>query len=158
MDKERKDFEKLVQLLNQISEKMNSMHEPAFDFGTGVPLYRVEIHTIKAIGDSPGMNMTGLAEYMGVTKGAVSQTVGKLASKGLVVKTAAADNEKEILPQLTELGWKGYNEHERLHTLMFEAVREYYGDRFKPELKRFTSVMSDLNQIMDRFEEKGLKK
>jgi DNA-binding MarR family transcriptional regulator len=156
MDRERKDFEELVQILNEISAKMSSMHGPASDFNTGVPLYRAEIHAIKAIGDNPGINMTRLAEYMGVTKGAVSQTIGKLVRKGLVLKKEADDNDKEILPQLTELGWKGYNEHERHHTLMFEAVRDHYGDRLKSELERFMGVIRDLRDIMYMFEEKGV--
>jgi DNA-binding MarR family transcriptional regulator len=156
MNEERRDFERLMEMINQVTAKMGAMHEPALDFGTGVPLYRVEIHTIKTLGDNPGINMTGLAERMGVTKGAVSQTINKLASKGLVVKAAADDNAREILPELTELGRKGYDEHERYHMMMFDAVREYYGDRFKPELERFVSVMTDLNHILDRFDEKGL--
>jgi len=157
MDKDRKEFEKLVELINQVTAKMGSMHEPAIEYGTGVPLYRSEIHTIKAIGDNPGINVTGLADRMGVTKGAVSQTLSKLASKGLVVKKTADDNAKEVLPELTEIGRKGYREHEGYHMKMYDAVREYYGDRFKPELEKFIAVMSDLNNILDRFEEKGVR-
>ena len=158
MNSELEDFEKLVEILNQITEKMGSMHEPSFDFGTGVSLYRSEIHTIKSIGDNPGINMTTLAEKMGVTKGAVSQTINKLVNKGLVVKASADDNAREILPQLTELGWKGYQDHERFHMQMFQVVHEYYGGRFRHELKRFIRVMSDLNQILDRFEREGLRR
>ncbi|MBN2026640.1 MAG: MarR family transcriptional regulator, partial [Actinobacteria bacterium] len=118
---------------------------------------RAEIHTVKAIGDNPGINVTGLAESMGVTKGAASQILNKLVSKGLVVKRSADDNAKEILPELTQAGLKGYHKHEEFHTLMFKTVRDYYGDRFVPEMERFTSVMGDLNHILDRFEEKGLQ-
>ena len=146
-----------MEIINRVTDKMNSMHEPAIDFGTGVPLYRSEIHTIKAIGENPGINVTGLAEVMGVTKGAVSQTLSKLASKGLVVKTTSDDNAKEILPELTDLGWRGFREHDAFHMKMFDAVREYFGDRFKPELDKFMSVMSDLDCILDRFEETGVK-
>jgi DNA-binding MarR family transcriptional regulator len=157
MNQERKDFEKLIEIINKVTEKMGSMHEPAIDYGTSVPLYRSEIHTIKAIGDNPGINVTGLAEQLGVTKGAVSQTLSKLVNKGLVVKRTADDNAKEILPELTEVGRTGYREHEEYHMKMFDAVREYYGDRFKPEMEKFISVMSDLNNILDRFEEKGVR-
>ena len=160
MDEERETretFERLMELINRVTDKMGSMHEPALDFGTGVPLYRSEIHTIKAIGDNPGINVTGLAEEMGVTKGATSQTLSKLVSKGLVVKKTADDNAKEIMPELTEAGRKGYKEHEAFHKQMYDMVHNYYGDRFKPELERFMSVISDLNRILDVFDEKGLK-
>jgi DNA-binding MarR family transcriptional regulator len=102
--------------------------------------------------------VTGLAEVMGVTKGAISQILNKLVNKGLVVKKSADDNAKEILPELTEVGLKGYGEHERFHTIVFEMVRDYYGDRFGTELDKFMSVMTDLNHIIDRFEEKGLQR
>jgi len=157
MDIEREKFERLMEMINKLTDRMGSLHEPALDFGTGVPLYRSEIHTIKTIGDNPGINVTRLAERMGVTKGAISQTLSKLVIKGLVVKVAADDNAKEVLPELTEIGRRGYEEHEEFHGMMYEAVRGYFGDRFKPELERFTSVMSDLNLLLDQFDEKGLK-
>ena len=75
MNKERAAFDQLMSLLDQVMNRMGTAHSPTNDFGTGVPLYRAEIHTIQSIGQNPGINMTEMARLMNVTKGAVSQTV-----------------------------------------------------------------------------------
>jgi len=146
-------FERFLDILDQVMAKMASMHSPTRDFGTGVPLYRTEIHTVQAIGENPGINVTGLAKHMGVTKGAVSQTISKLARKGLVRKTYAEDNAKEILLELSDVGWTGFRTHEQFHMEMFDTVRECFGDNVKPRLEMLTKAMTDLNGILARYEQ-----
>ena len=99
-----KKFDEIMDLIDQVTAKMVSMHSSPQDFGAPVPLYRAEIHTIRAIGENPGINVTKLADEMGITKGAVSQTIAKLVRKGLVRKTYAADDAKEVHLELTDLG------------------------------------------------------
>jgi len=148
---ERDAFEKLLDILDQVLTKAGSIHSAPIDFGTGVPLYKAEIHTIRAIGESPGINVTKLAEHMDVTKGAVSQIINKLVRKKLVTKTHARDNAKEILLELTDLGWTGFHDHEQFHMDMFDTVQEYFGDGLKPNLEMLIRVMTDLNGILDRY-------
>lgn len=140
--------------MERAMSRMASMHESPWDFGTGVPLYRTEIHTVQAIGEHPGTNVTELAQFMGVTKGAVSQTVGKLADKGLVRKEHPAGNAKEILLHLTERGSTGFHNHQKLHMAMLDIVRDFYGDQLEEKLQVFASVMRDLNEILTIYEEK----
>ena len=99
--------------------------------------------------------MTRLAEYMGVTKGAISQTITKLARKRLVRKTYAEDNVKEILLDLTDLGWTGFHSHEQFHMELFDTVREYFGDQFKPKIEMFITAMTDVNGILAKYEQRG---
>lgn len=142
-----------MEVLHRVAHRLASLHEPALEFGTGVPLYRAEIHTIKAIGDNPGLNMMKLASRMGVTKGAASQIVGKLEGKGLVRKACADDNAREVLPELTELGWIGYREHEHQHDRIYEVVRSYHGKGMKRKLEETLEVMNDLEAILNLVEE-----
>ncbi len=133
---------------------METMHAPSLSFGTGVPMYRREIHTIQAIGKNPGINITTLAEHMGVTKGAVSQTIKKLIKKGLVNKAYAPGNAKEVLPELTDLGWIGFNNHEKFHMEALTIAREYFGDDFENKFEAIEAVMTDLNVILDEYEKR----
>jgi DNA-binding MarR family transcriptional regulator len=151
---ERAAFENLMDIFDDVVTKAGSVHSTAYDFGTGVPLYKTEIHTIRAIGENPRINVTRLAEHMGVTKGAVSQTVNKLARKGLVRKRHAHDNAREILLELTDLGWTGFHNHEQFHMDVLDVVHEYFGDRLKPNLERLTAAVTDLNSILDRYEQR----
>lgn len=130
------------------------MQQAPREYGTGIPLYGSEIHTIQAIGKSIGMNVTQLAEKMGVTKGAVSQMVSKLVEKGMVRKARAQDNAKEVVLHLTELGWIGFRNHERFDMEVLDSVREYCGSDLEARLGTFLSVMTDFDAILTLHEQR----
>ena len=140
-------------MLDKVITRMTSMHADPEDFGTGVPLHRAEIHTVQAIGHKSGMNVTQLAERMGTTKGAASQMVSKLVRKGLVRKSYAPDNAKEVLLELTDLGRVGFETHEHFHAKMFELVREHFAEEFEQKMAMFLTVLADLDTILDRHEQ-----
>ena len=154
MAMERASFEKLLDILDQVLTKAGAIHSEPHDFGTGVPLYKTEIHTIRTIGENQGINITKLAGHIGVTKGAVSQTVSKLVKKKLVRKIRTHGNAREILLELTDLGWIGFHNHEQFHMDMLDAVHEYYGDRLKRNIELLIMVLTDINEILDKYEKR----
>jgi DNA-binding MarR family transcriptional regulator len=93
-------FLKILHLYSVISRR-------PVDYGTGDLLYFTEIHTITTVGKNREINMTHLAEKMGVTKGAISQTIRKLESKNLVLKSNS-NNKKEFNLKLSERGQVAY--------------------------------------------------
>ena len=150
-------YESILRKLDRLVTVMESMHTPANSFGTGVSMYRSEIHTIQAIGKNPGINVTTLAEYFGVTKSAVSQTIAKLRKKGLLRKTHAPGNAKEVILELTDLGITGFHNHEQFHMQALAIAREYFGDRFEDKFDNIEAVMTDLNAILDIYESRKKK-
>ena len=66
----------------KLANKYNSLEKIPADYGVGKDLYHSERHLLDQIGDYPEKNITELAQFMGVTKGAISQTVKKLETKG----------------------------------------------------------------------------
>ena len=152
MSEENLIYENLMDIIDDVLTKVESLHAPSRDFGTGVPIYRKEIHTLQAIGQHPKINITALAEYMGVTKGAVSQTAAKLIKKGMVRKKYAKGSKKEVILELTDLGWVGFHNHEKFHMDMFDIAREYYGEQLKTKIEMFQTVMTDFKAILDEHE------
>ena len=146
------EFEQIMQKFDRVLMTMESIHSPSFSFGTGVLMYRREIHTIQAIGRNPGINVTTLAEHMGVTKGAVSQIIKKLNKKGLVRKTHAIGNAKEAILELTELGWTGFHNHEKFHMDTLAIARDYFGNQLENKLEMINTVMTDINAILNEYE------
>jgi DNA-binding MarR family transcriptional regulator len=144
-------YEGVLQKLEQLITKMESMHSPSLSFGTGVPMHQKEIHTVQAIGRHPGINVTNLAKHTGVTKGAVSQHLKRLVRKGLVRRTHAPGNAKEVLVELTNLGWIGFYNHEKFHMDTLDIARECYGDQLKSKLERISLAADDLNTMMDEY-------
>jgi DNA-binding MarR family transcriptional regulator len=151
------EFEQIMQKFDRVVMIMESMHSPSLSFGTGVLMYRREIHTIQAIGRNPGINITTLAEYMGVTKGAVSQIIKKLNKKGLVRKNYADGNAKEVILELTDLGQIGFQNHEKFHMDTLAIARDYFGNQLQSKLKMINTVMTDINAVLNEYEKKMKK-
>lgn len=148
MTEERRKFEELHDLLDRVVTAMVSEHTKPNDFGTGVPLYRSEIHTIQMIGENSRINVTRLADRLNVTKGAVSQTVSKLVTKGLAKRSRDRRNAKEVLLELTDLGWTGFDHHERFHLRLYSLCKDHFGETFQAKLESITEALRDLDGIM----------
>jgi len=149
-NKER--FRKLLDTMYLVMSRLAMEHMEPYSFGTDITLHRTEIHTIQAIGEHEGINLTDLAALMNVTKGAVSQTISKLTGKKLVNKIHKDENAKEINLSLTEKGWIGFKNHDSMHMQMYDIVKKYYGKNFEQKLIEFSSVMEDLNSILQIIE------
>lgn len=80
-----------------------SMYLP-IDYGTGDKLNMIEAHLLTYIDEHPGITGTELAKLWNRTKGAISQQVKKLVSRGYVRKEKQDGNAKIILLYVTEKG------------------------------------------------------
>lgn len=70
----------------------------------GVKLYPSEIHLILFINKELDCNATRIAEKLGLTKGAVSQTLTRLEKKGIIEKTKDPFNKNELTISFTSFG------------------------------------------------------
>jgi DNA-binding MarR family transcriptional regulator len=132
------------------------------DYGTGDYLYFTETHTITVVGDSGEINMTGLAEKMGVTRGAISQTIRKLVTKGLIIKSNQRNNRKEMFLSLSKKGDIVYRGQESFHNELFTFARTLY-ERASPsdrELVKglFEAITSNMQQRMRALENDQMTK
>ena len=67
-------------------------------------LYPSEIHLMLLIADEQESNATLMAEKLGVTKGAISQTLSRLEKKGILEKTKDPYNKNELTVTFTPIG------------------------------------------------------
>ena len=132
MDRE-KVSEEIIELFIRLVNKYNSLMKIPLDFGAGSHLYHSEMHMIDQIGDHPEMNITELAGLIGVTKGAISQTVKKLEKKGVVTRYKGAENEKEVFLKFTSIGKDIYKKHKEVDKEaiipLYEELRKYSDDK-----------------------------
>lgn len=147
-------YEEILEKLEKVIILTESMHTPSLSFGTGKLLHTREIHTIQAIGRFPGVNVTRLAERMGVTKGAVSQTISKLVKKGLVRKRQIFGNKKEVVLELTDMGWVGFKNHEKFHMDTLNVARQYYGDQLQGKLEKINSAVDDMYTMLIEYKKR----
>jgi DNA-binding MarR family transcriptional regulator len=71
---------------------MNDTH----DYGSGDMLSMVEMHTLTAIDDNPGITINQMAKMWHRTNGAISQTATKLEAKSYIIRKKMDGNAKNI--------------------------------------------------------------
>ncbi len=136
-------FDSMQDKVLAIVDLITTGHKDGVDYGTGDRLSPVEAHTIQAVGDNQGLNLTDLARAMNVTKATMSERVKKLARQGLLRKSKALDNRKEILITLAEQGRIVHKGHVEMHRKMFKLFALHYGDRTEEQLDLFNRAFSD---------------
>jgi DNA-binding MarR family transcriptional regulator len=123
-------------------------------YGTNVPLFYAEIHLIRAIKENEGIHITGLAQYLEVTKGAVSQMLMKLEKKGFIIKEKDPSNQSRFLLKLTPKGETAHYNHMRLHQEFDEIIRDMIKGQDQDKIECLTQFFTLLNQKLAGFEEK----
>lgn len=135
----------------RLKNKLNKIEKQPLDFGTGDLLYPTEINTIDEIGKKRGETVTELCKLFGVTKGAISQTVGKLSRKGYVKKIRNKNFGKEIILSLTAKGYKAYEAHIKMHNAVDDDfVRELEGVNSE-KLEQFIDILKRIEAHADKY-------
>ena len=141
----------VIEQFIRIVNKYNALENKSYDFGIDKLLTRAEIHTIDAIGKNAGTNVTQLAERLGITKGAVSQMITRLHSKGLVSKLKDSENEKELVLILTKPGKKAFEGHLEFHLNMYNDFTLLFNEFRSEEFKFFKNVFTRMEYYLDQY-------
>lgn len=149
--KQERSFHRMNDIIMQISKIYIRQHNKMQDFGVGSKLCRAEIHTIQTIGNNEGINLTGLAALLGVSKPTISERIKKLIRLKLVKKQLKDGNEKEVMLTLTSKGWLAYQNHEKQHKEIYKIFKKYFGDKTDDFLESFAdnfgSFLEFLNDV-----------
>ena len=143
-------IEGFAQIFERVINKYNTLEKKPNDFGTGTLLYRSEIHMIDVIGKNNNINITNLATQLGITKGAVSQSIDRLKKKGMVTKNLSPETENEVVLSLTEKGNQAYIEHLRFHQNFYRMLEGYLQDISLPEMQKITQLLQEFEHYLDR--------
>lgn len=132
MDRQ-KISQEIVERFIRLANKYRQLEKIPVEYGTDQMLYHSERHMLDQIGDHPEMNMSEFARVMGVTRGAVSQVVQKLESKGVVKRRRSIDNQKEVFLELTATGRQVYRKHQQINKAsiqpLVEELNKYSDDK-----------------------------
>lgn len=122
-------------------------------YGTDVPIFYSEIHVIMVIAENPGIHAGGLADILGVTKGAVSEILKKLERKALVIKEIDNLNLSRYSLNLTEKGKKAHSSHMYYHSVLNGMVEDELQDASEHELEFLSIFLSSLMKRIKNFNE-----
>ncbi len=124
-------------------------------FLRGVKLLWSELHLLETIGDQPGAGVTALAEILGVSKGAVSQTLKRLDGMGLIERRPDSRNLSRVCLYLSASGMELYRQHKEWHRKrldgglmdMMEEFSDQEGLFLQRAFDRFNQVLTDMIRL-----------
>ena len=119
-------------------------------FGTDHDLSHSEIHLIEIIGDNQGLSVTDIATLLGITKGAVSQSLKRLEKKGLTDKIPDPVNLSRSLVELTAKGKTAYWAHRHWHETMDGGFRDYLTTMPKEDVRVIVDFLDRVEAFLVR--------
>lgn len=108
-----------------------------------------EIHTIAAIGDLSEPNVTGIANYMNVTRGAISKITKKLLKQKMIEAYQIDGNKQKIFFKLTEDGQFLYEEHKKRHNLWIKRDEAFVKRFDKETVANIEKFMFAFNEYLE---------
>ncbi|MEJ8544686.1 MarR family winged helix-turn-helix transcriptional regulator [Brevibacillus borstelensis] len=131
--------------LGRVILQLQRLERQPRSFGEAGLLTPSEIHMIDAIGCEDGILMSALATRLGVTKGAVTQLVARLESKGLVTRTIHPADLRAIVVTLTETGKTAFRIHEEMHQQFYQQLRLQLSPE---EIAVFEKCLDKLSELL----------
>jgi len=144
----------MMPVLRQFSHAMTKhsiVDKRSFDFGVGMELYPAEIHMVTTVDMHEESGVTELAEELGTTKGAVSQLVGKLVKKGLLMKETDPGHGSRVIIRTTELGKRASKNHLAFHREHDRVFLEYMGQLDDASYETICALGEQMNLWMDNY-------
>ena len=114
-------FQSILRLSRQLDKAPKN-------FGSNRPLSHSEIHLIEIIGDNQGLSVTDIGKHIGITKGAVSQSLKRLEAKGFSAKHPDPENLSRSIVMLTPQGNSAYLAHKHWHKTMDGGFSRYMAE------------------------------
>ncbi|MFA5905511.1 MAG: MarR family winged helix-turn-helix transcriptional regulator [Desulfobacula sp.] len=119
-------------------------------FGTGEMLSHSEIHLIEIVGDNNNLSVTDIGNLLGITKGAVSQSLKKLGAKGFSEKKTDPENLSRTIVTLTSKGYTAYYAHKHWHETMDGGFAKYLDDMDEKDIDVVIRFMEKIEDFLER--------
>lgn len=144
-----RDYSDVFLLVERVVHKLTHREKKKKLYSGEIPLTQTEMNVLAAIGAAPAIGVTELARQKGVTNGAISQMLRKLAEKNLIQKMVSPKSDAMVELYLTETGKKCFEEYTTKHreeVAQWCALLDILDDETYHSLK---SVLEGLDQLMD---------
>lgn len=114
-----------AQMLQIIDKLVFLEKNQVFKYGKELKLYPSEIHLLLLMSDGQTSNSTEMARKLGITKGAVSQTISRLVRKGILNKNKDPYKKNELTAVFTALGNKVLIKCHNLRKVYYDHFLSY---------------------------------
>ncbi|MFX1467457.1 MAG: MarR family winged helix-turn-helix transcriptional regulator [Promethearchaeota archaeon] len=106
----------------------------------GIKLFPSEIHLLLFVYHIQDKNITQIADHLGLTKGAISQTLSRLQKKGIIIKETEPFQKNQLHIQFTNKG-----------KILMDHVNEFRGFLETEFLSYLKTKTSGEKQLISNF-------
>ncbi len=114
----------------------------------GIKLYPSEIHLLLFVYHIQNKNLTQIADHLGLTKGAISQTLSRLNKKGIIVKETEQLQKNQLHIQFTEKGKKLMNHVNEFRNLLETELISYLESKSSKEKNLISEFLDKMVSVM----------
>jgi len=147
MKKEKLIINGKFQSIMNLTQQLNKTPKK---FGTDELLSHSEIHLIEIIGDNEGLSVTDIGKNLGITKGAVSQSLKRLEAKGLSFKKTDPENLSRSIVMLTSKGFTAFWAHKHWHETMDGGFLNYMEELKSGEINIIIRFLEKVEDFLRR--------
>lgn len=138
-------FETSYRLINKYNQKTQKPKR----YGIDDFLYAAEVHMIDTIGIHEKITTTKLAELLGITKGAVSQTTNKLVEKGLIEKHQSQERRNEVHIVLSNRGKVVFDYHHSMHARTQKKISDVLQELPPESVAAMSTIVELIEEMLD---------
>lgn len=144
------EFQALGEKFFRLARLAQQLETQPRRFGTGEMFSGSEIRMIEILGRTSSRSVTGIAAALGVTKGAVSQTLKRLERRGLIEKKPDPANLSRYNVELTEPGRSVFHAHREWHETLDGGFLKYFESINETELVFLRNLLEQLEDFFIR--------
>jgi len=116
----------------------------------GVRLFPSEIHLMLVIEADRSVNAVTMAKRLGISKGAVSQTLARLEKKGVLQKRKDPAYKNELTAHFTALGEKALQQHRNLRASLLNEYDAYLDTITEPDRQVIQKFLLHIERFIDK--------
>ena len=117
-----------------------------------VKLFPSEIHVLLSIEDKQSINATKLANKLGISKSAVSQTISRLEKKGVIIKDKDPYNKNELILSLTAFGESAFGQYKKKQASNRHHFNQYLRTLSEDDREVINHFLQQVKGMLDQLQ------
>jgi DNA-binding MarR family transcriptional regulator len=139
---------KLAGQISRVANRLIFLEKRAVFRHEGLRLHPSEIHLMQVIAEHPDLSAGEMAQKLGVSNGAVSQTLARLERKGVIKKTKDPSLKNRVSATFTESGREAIQLFEEERASSVESFSNYLAGLSEREREVIESFLSHVDDFL----------
>jgi DNA-binding MarR family transcriptional regulator len=140
---------KLAGQIRRVTNRLIFLEKRSVFRHEGLRLHPSEIHLMQVIAEQPDLNAGEMAQKLGVSNGAVSQTLARLERKGVIKKAKDPSLKNRVSATFTASGKEAIQRFEENQASSVEAFSNYLAGLSERERQVIGSFLSSVDEFLN---------